>query len=150
LFLFTRIVIPDVILTLSTATALWSLLRTVDEEEQRPRLWAYGFWASLAWGLLIKGLIGLVFPVGISVVFVLLKRRLFDGQLGRRLYRVTGMLLFLAIALPWHVLVILANPPYFDFTMHSTPFQWRGFFWFYFVNDQVLRFMNARYPRDYN
>jgi len=40
LFLFTRIVIPDVTLTLTIALAMWALLRALDEDEPRPRLWA--------------------------------------------------------------------------------------------------------------
>ena len=51
-----------------------------------------------------------------------------------------------ALAYPGH----LRNPPYFDFTLHSRPGQYHGFFWFYFINEQVLRFLNRRYPRDYN
>jgi hypothetical protein len=27
---------------------------------------------------------------------------------------------------------------------------YRGFFWFYFINEHLLRFLNLRYPRDYN
>jgi 4-amino-4-deoxy-L-arabinose transferase-like glycosyltransferase len=150
LFLFTRIVIPDVILTLSMTVALWSFLRALDEEERRPRLWAHLTAASLAAGVLIKGLIGLAFPAGIMFVFLVVTRRLFDREAWRRLRPFSGLAIFIAIAAPWHILAILKNPPYFDFTMHSTPFQWRGFFWFYFINDQVLRFLNARYPRDYN
>ena len=34
--------------------------------------------------------------------------------------------------------------------MHGGPGQYRGFFWFYFINEQLLRFLNTRYPRDYN
>jgi hypothetical protein len=56
----------------------------------------------------------------------------------------------LAIALPWHVLAMLRNPPYFAFSMHSGPGEYRGFFWFYFFNEHLLRFLNLRYPRDYN
>ena len=56
----------------------------------------------------------------------------------------------LAIAAPWHVLATLRNPPYFDFTMHSERGSYHGFFWFYFINEHVLRFLNQRYPRDYN
>src|ERR1700674_1251237 len=41
LFLFTRIVIPDVILTLSVSVSLWAFLRALDEHEENPRLWAY-------------------------------------------------------------------------------------------------------------
>ncbi len=48
------------------------------------------------------------------------------------------------------MLATIRNPPYFDFTMHAGPGQYHGFFWFYFINEQVLRFLNARYPRDYN
>ena len=150
LFLFTRIVIPDVILTLSVAVSLWAFLRALDGDEQHPRLWAYVMAASLAAGLLLKSLIGLVFPVGVAFLFLLLTRRFFDRKTWQRLYPLTSCLIFIAIAAPWHVLAIIRNPPYFDFTMHAGPGQYHGFFWFYFINEQVLRFLNARYPRDYN
>ncbi|HSP06623.1 MAG TPA: glycosyltransferase family 39 protein, partial [Acidobacteriota bacterium] len=61
-----------------------------------------------------------------------------------------GALIFLAIAAPWHILATLRMPPYFDFTLHSGPGEYHGFFWFYFINEHVLRFLNLRYPRDYN
>jgi hypothetical protein len=60
------------------------------------------------------------------------------------------LLLLSAIAAPWHVLAMLRNPPYLDFTMHAEPRSYRGFFWFYFINEHVLRYLNLRYPRDYN
>ena len=72
------------------------------------------------------------------------------SQTWKRLYPFTGFLIFIVIAAPWHVLATIRNPPYFDFTMHAGPGQYHGFFWFYFINEQVLRFLNARYPRDYN
>lgn len=62
----------------------------------------------------------------------------------------SGTLLILLVAAPWHVLATLRNPPYFDFTMSSGPGQYRGFFWFYFFNEHILRFLNLRWPRDYN
>jgi len=34
--------------------------------------------------------------------------------------------------------------------MHSAPGEYHGFFWFFFINEQLLRFLNLRYPRDYN
>jgi hypothetical protein len=34
--------------------------------------------------------------------------------------------------------------------MHSERGSYHGFFWFYFMNEHVLRFLNMRYPRDYN
>jgi hypothetical protein len=44
----------------------------------------------------------------------------------------------------------LRSPPYFAFSMHGGPGQYHGFFWFYFINEHLLRFLNLRYPRDYN
>src|SRR6202158_6091902 len=62
IFLFTRILIPDVVLTLMITLALWSFLRALDETEARPFAWAMLLWAAIAVGLLLKGLIAAVFP----------------------------------------------------------------------------------------
>jgi len=48
------------------------------------------------------------------------------------------------------VLATLRNPPYFDFTMTSGPGHYRGFFWFYFFNEHLFRFLGTRWPKDYN
>ena len=38
------------------------------------------------------------------------------------------------------------------FCVHASsgPGQYHGFLWFFFINEQLLRFLNLRYPRDYN
>src|SRR5262249_6283740 len=63
LFLFTRIVIPDVLLTLTVALAMWAFLRALDDQEAHPRFWAFVLAASLGIGLLVKSLIAVVFPI---------------------------------------------------------------------------------------
>jgi 4-amino-4-deoxy-L-arabinose transferase-like glycosyltransferase len=70
LFLFTRIQIPDVMLTFTIALAMWALLRALDETEQRPRLWAAILAASLGTGLLLKSLVGIVFPVAAGLIYL--------------------------------------------------------------------------------
>ena len=150
LFLFTRILIPDVMLTLTITLALWSLLRALEGDEPNPRRWALLMWGSMGTGLLLKGLIAAVFPIAGALLYLGLTRQLLLRKTWNRLRPVSGIMLFLAIALPWHVLATLRNPPYFDFTMHSESGSYHGFFWFYFINEHVLRFLNLRYPRDYN
>jgi 4-amino-4-deoxy-L-arabinose transferase-like glycosyltransferase len=150
LWLFTRILIPDVILTLTVALALWSFLRALDEEEPRPRLWAAIMAASIGTGLLLKGLIAAVFPVASALLYLAFTKQLFERSTWQRLRPFSGALLALAIAAPWHSAATLANPPYFDFTPRSTPGEYHGFFWFYFLNEHVFRFLNMRHPRDYN
>jgi 4-amino-4-deoxy-L-arabinose transferase-like glycosyltransferase len=150
LFLFTRILIPDVLLTATIALAMWSFLRALEEDEAHPNWWAAALAASLAVGLLLKSLIGLVFPVGTGLVYLALTRQLFAGRTWKRLRPWSGILILLAIAAPWHILATIRNPPYFVFTMRSAPGEYHGFFWFYFFNEQLLRFLNMRYPRDYD
>jgi 4-amino-4-deoxy-L-arabinose transferase-like glycosyltransferase len=150
LFLFTRIQIPDVMLTFTIALALWAFLRALDEEEKRPRLWAAILAASLGTGLLLKSLVGIVFPVAAGLIYLFFSKQLISRRTWQRLRPMSGSLIVLLIAAPWHVLATLRNPPYFAWTLQSGPGLYHGFLWFYSVNEQLLRFLNLRYPRDYN
>jgi 4-amino-4-deoxy-L-arabinose transferase-like glycosyltransferase len=150
LFLFTRVQIPDVMLTGTIALAMWALLRALDEEEERPRLWAAILAASLGTGILVKSLVGIVFPVAAALIYLFVSKQLFSRRTWQRLRPISGFLIILLIAAPWHVLATLRNPPYFAWTLKSGPGQYHGFLWFYLINEQVLRFLNTRYPRDYN
>jgi Dolichyl-phosphate-mannose-protein mannosyltransferase len=150
LFLFTRILVPDVVLTLVIALALWAFLRVIEEEEPHPRAWAAVFAASLGVGLLLKSLIAIVFPVAAVVIYLICTRQIFSVWVWKRLRPLSGLAIILIIAAPWHILATLRNPPYFSFTMKSVPGEYHGFLWFFFINEQLLRFLNLRYPRDYN
>jgi len=129
-YLFTRILIFEVILTLWMTIAFYCFLK-VYCGELHPR-WAYVCYACLAAAVLSKGLIGIVFPLGILFVFVLVTggwRRVWQ------MHPFSGALLFLALAVPWHALA-----------------SWRNekFFWFYFINEHINRFLGTRYPMDYD
>jgi len=150
LFLFTRIQIPDVMLTCTVALAMWAFLRALDDDEPRPRLWAMTIAVCLGLGLLLKSLIGVLFPVGAGLVYLAITRQLLLRRTWQRLRPFSGALIVILIAAPWHILAAVRNPPLFDFTMHSAPGEYHGFLWFFFINEQLLRFLNLRYPRDYN
>lgn len=150
LFLFTRILIPDVMLTVTITLAMWAFLRAIDEEEKHPLFWSMLLAANLGIGLLLKSLIGVVFPVAAALLYLLFTRQLFSARVWRRLHPFLGTAIILAIAAPWHILATLRNPPTFAWTLHSGPGDYHGFLWFFFINEQLLRFLNMRYPRDYN
>jgi hypothetical protein len=150
IFLFTRILIPDVMITFTVALAMWAFLRALDDKEPHPRFWAFLLAASLGLGLLLKSLIGIVFPLAAGVLYLFATRQLFSATTWKKLHPFSGALIVLAIAAPWHILATLRNPPYFAFTLHSGPGQYHGFLWFFFINEQLLRFLNLRYPRDYD
>jgi Dolichyl-phosphate-mannose-protein mannosyltransferase len=150
LFLFTRILIPDVMLTFTVALAMWAFLRALDPQETNPRLWAITLALSLGLGLLLKSLVAIVFPVFTALIYLVVTRQLFVRETWKCLHPFSGTLIVLLVAAPWHVLATLRNPPYFSFSFHSGPGEYHGFLWFFFMNEQFLRFLNLRYPRDYN
>ena len=150
LFLFTRILIPDATLTLTITMAMWSFLRALEPEDRNTRMWAVLFAVFVGIGFLLKGLIAIVFPAGAAFVYLAVTRQLFSTKTWHRLRPFSAAGIVIVIAAPWVILATLRNPPIFDFTFHSVPGQYHGFFWFYFMNEHVLRFLNLRYPRDYN
>lgn len=136
IFLFTRILIPEVLLSLLVAASLYFFLTALDSTTEVWR-WYAGY-ASMALGVLTKGLIALVFPAGAAFLFLVITG---DWRRWREFRLVSGFLLFLLIAAPWHIFAGIRNP--------SRPGH-HGFLWFYFVNEHFLRFIGKRYPRDYN
>ena len=65
--------------TFTVTLALWALLRALDEGERQPRLWAFLLAASLGIGLLLKSLIGVLFPCAAGLIYLFLTGRLFSG-----------------------------------------------------------------------
>jgi 4-amino-4-deoxy-L-arabinose transferase-like glycosyltransferase len=136
-FLFTRFLIPDVAVGLWLTLTFWLFL--VSLQQEKPERWTcWGLAALCALNVLTKGLIGLVFPVGAIGLYLIL-----TGNLRHllRLRLVSSTIVFLAVAAPWHILAAMRNPPQGNV---------RGFLWFYFVNEHILRFLNKRVPRDYD
>lgn len=128
-YLFTRILIPESILSFLIAVSFYLFLTALEFGDG----WRwYGAYASLALAVLTKGLLALV-VVGLTTVLYLA----ISGEWRRwKEFRfASGLLLFLLIAAPWHILAGIRNP---------------RFFWFYFVNEHFHRFLGTRIPKDYN
>ena len=161
IFIFTRINIPDVMVCLWLTLAVFCYWRAT-EQPQPTRLVCAGFAAACALGVLTKGLIGLVFPVGIVLAHLLLTEGPRATLAGLRYLRpLLGITVFLLVAAPWHILAGLANPTQGhpgtpSFQNHHwhiptpTDGNVHGWFWFYFVNEHLLRYLNLRVPRDYD
>jgi 4-amino-4-deoxy-L-arabinose transferase-like glycosyltransferase len=185
-FLFTRVFIPDVLLSLLLACALYCLLQALNSSclsfrstpslssrseaegsasparattsgapsiaplshamgghsregaNRLSSLYPYLLWTALALAVLTKGLVAIVFLFATVAVYLALTGELRNW---RTLKPFTGALLFLAIAAPWHILAGLRN---------TGGMNGHGFFWFYFINEHVLRFLGRRIPMDYN
>jgi 4-amino-4-deoxy-L-arabinose transferase-like glycosyltransferase len=140
-FIYTRFMIPEMLVALWLALGFDFFLTSLEQSdrgEQPSLLVCWGLAATMALNVLTKGLIGLVFPIGTILLYLLLTKNL------RHLLRLrlaSGFLVFLVIAAPWHLLAGIRNPAQGEA---------RGFFWFYFVNEHFLRFLKKRFPADYD
>ncbi|HTV16055.1 MAG TPA: glycosyltransferase family 39 protein [Acidobacteriaceae bacterium] len=143
-FLFTRFLIPESILTFFLLLALYGFFTGL-EDRKPARL--YVAYASLALALLAKGLIAPVFFVAAVVPYLLITGQ---WRRWRELRLFTGLLVFLAIGAPWHILAGLQNPSHDPIGNVPSPGHVHGFWWFYFINEHFLRFLGRRFPDDYN
>ncbi len=93
------------------------------------RGWMIAAWAGAALAFLSKGLIGIVLPGAIFVVYLLLSRQ---WRLLGHMQWIWGPLTFVLIALPWPLLVQSRNP------------EWAHFF---FIYEHFERFSNIEHGR---
>lgn len=139
IYIYTRFLIPDVVVAMWLMLGLYLFL--IAYEQENPSRWiCWGFAVTVAPNVLTKSLIGIVFPGMIIFVFVLMVGN-FKKLL--KMHPISSTLVFLFVAAPWHVLSAIRSP-----AQPSGPE--RGFLWFYFINEQFLRYINKRIPRDYD
>jgi 4-amino-4-deoxy-L-arabinose transferase-like glycosyltransferase len=140
-FIYTRFLIPEMLVALWLAIGFDFFLASLEQSERGEQpsvLVCWGLAATMALNVLTKGLIGLVFPIGTILLYLLLTRNL------RHLLKLrlaSSFVVFLLIAAPWHLLAGFRNPAQGDA---------KGFFWFYFINEHFLRYLKKRFPADYD
>lgn len=114
----------DMAVSVFLTGCLSSFILAVDRPESASRnflLWsAYAF---SAFAVLTKGLIGILLPSAIIGIWIIACGQ---WKLLLKINLLSGILLFLAITVPWHILVQQANPEFFHF---------------YFLEQQFLRYL---------
>ncbi len=108
-----------------------------DADATERRNWMIACWAGMALSVMSKGLIGIVLPGAILILYSLWSR---DWKIWTRLHFGIGLAVFFAITVPWFVLVTLKNPefPRFffiheHFQRFTTKVHHRDGPWYYFI-----------------
>jgi 4-amino-4-deoxy-L-arabinose transferase-like glycosyltransferase len=125
-----RFIVLDMAVSVFVSAALFAFLLACDEKDEKRALW----WAraghlAAALAVLSKGLIGLALPGLIGLIWLAMIGR---WSLLKRILCPSGIAIFLAVSVPWHVLAAMEN---------------KDFLWFYFVHEQFLRFSTTVHNR---
>ena len=146
-YLYTRFYIPDILIALWMTLSVHLFLVALDRlrEGRSALLPSLGFAAVMALDVLTKGLIGIVFPIGFVLLYLLFTRQLI---LLVRLQIPAATALFVLLAAPWHVLAALRNPAIPMPAGVGLPAR-AGWAWFYLYNEHIARFLGRRIPHDY-
>ncbi len=124
-YLFTRETLHDIWLVLFLALSIYAFLKWY-LDPLRSLGPALLFYAAMAGAFMCKSLIGVAFPVGIVTVFFLISR---ECPRLKTLHLLPGTGVFLLLTVPWHWLAAIQN---------------RGFLEFFFLEEQILRFLGRR------
>lgn len=120
-FALARLITLDMpVSVLLTAALLSFLLGTREPEKEPRRLFFWSFYAFSGLAVMTKGLIGIVFPGMIIFLWMLVTN---EWRVLKSMHLLSGMVIFLAIAAPWHIMVNKANPEFFDFYFIREHFQ---------------------------
>ena len=125
-----RTVTLDMAVSVMITLALLAFLIGVEQPPGRDRriyMWAYYIFAAFA--TLTKGLIGFVLPALVIGAWI---AAMGEWRQLKRLYLISGIVLFLVIAAPWHIAVAWVNPE---------------FSYFYFVHEHFLRYLTRVHHR---
>ena len=128
----------DMGVTFFITLGIFSLLLAQKEEQAAHRRnWMLLAWAGLALAVLSKGLMGIILPGAALFLYSVFNR---DITIWKRMHWITGLLVFFLIAVPWFVLVIKANPEFFQrffiyehFERFTSKVHGRYQPWYYFV-----------------
>ena len=113
------------------------LLGQTQTDKAKQRNWMLVAWAGLALAVLSKGLMGLVLPGAALFIYCMVQR---DFGVLKRMHWLPGLAVFFAITVPWFVLVMKANPEFFErffiyehYTRFTTKDLGRYQPWYYFI-----------------
>ncbi len=107
-FVYSHAAVTDMVLTLFISLSLFSLfLASVEGERgERRRLYIYGFYLFSALAFLTKGLIGIVFPFGIAMTYLLATG---GPKAVKKVFDAGGAAIFVAVSAPWYAAEFAAN-----------------------------------------
>lgn len=145
-FALGEIITLDMAVSVFISAAMFSFIVALKRSGVWRGVLILSFFAMCALAVMTKGLIGVLIPCGaISLYALALGVLPFFKMLkvSDIWWCLAGAVLFSAIAVPWHVLAALANPPFETAEgIFSKNWEGQGFFWYYIIHEHFLRYLD--------
>jgi 4-amino-4-deoxy-L-arabinose transferase-like glycosyltransferase len=107
-FVLSRVVVHDISLAFFMTVALALFYLGYNSEKHRRSLFLLGY-AAMGFSVLAKGPVGVLLPVTIIGLFLIFKKQL---RFLKEMQVAWGVLILLAVAAPWYILISLKDPDY--------------------------------------
>lgn len=96
----------DALLLFLVTTALYCFWRGYEKLPESGR-WFHGWFLFMGLGMLAKGPVGVLVPLGVAVIFLLLTGK---KQLLKKLNWISGIIIFLVVVCPWYIAIYFLVP----------------------------------------
>lgn len=115
-----HVITLDIPVAIFLSSALFAfLLGSQQTTREKSGPYYYIFYVCCALATLTKGLIGFLLPAAIIGLWVLLHNQ---WRLLKEMRLPTGIIIYLALVIPWHVLIQKSNPEFFQFYFYDQQF----------------------------
>lgn len=121
-FAMAHVITLDMTVSVFITISIYLFYLATRASPQNIKYYMWGAFIAAAGAMMTKGLIGIIFPGAIVTLWFLIFQR---WQMLKKLYFVSGLLLFILLVAPWHILAQLKAPEFFHF---------------YFIEQQFLRY----------
>ncbi len=141
-----EIVTLDMAVSVFISGAMFSFIVAIKKSGAWRAVLTVLFFFFCALAVLTKGLIGILIPAAAVFIWLLFMGPSKFTSIFRKsdiIWISAGIAVFVAVALPWHVLAAIANPPYENAGgIFSKEWEGQGFFWYYIIHEHILRYID--------
>ena len=101
--ILSHVAILDMVLTVWLASSLYCAFLGLRATDKYKKYCWWGFWTFAGLGFLAKGILAIAIPFTVMFLYCLFTKQL--KELFKPLYLIVGLLIFLMISMPWHVVM---------------------------------------------
>ena len=132
-YIHSRLIILDLVLSVFISASLWCFFLAFVSDRKRKanekKALVISMYALAALAGITKGLIGIALPGMVAFLWIAFTK---NWKKIKEILYLPGIITFLTIFLPWHIIVCLRNPDFFNF---------------YFIHEHFLRYTTTVHQR---